>query len=364
MVLLAALAILIQQPEPPKDDGPRWTVQGTFATDISAIYGSAEMRNTIPEEGVVGEYALGATFHASRGLRIQVRTCVGCHDFQIQNAFGEAELSESLTLRVGRLPVPFGSLSRRVNPAQMESSTKPLPYIMGGMVGERAFNLGIVPAPAVDNGASIQASFWLGPVQIGGEAAVLRGFKGTSPDIDYAVSRLFPDNNGEPAGSGRLSVAVGLFTLGISGMVGTYDVDHDLGYRLAGVDLQLQFGTWSLRAEALWRETEFFGAGLKEHVSRRRAYVVEVDGPIADRWRLFVLHDAMEMRGLFATTAGPLVTPGAPPFDEKSNRVFRVAGGAVFSVRPGLQIKGSVEWWSFDHFKPCAVGHLGVVFDF
>lgn len=352
--------------EAKKDDsGPKWDVHGYLSTDFSVVAGNSVARGAMTDEGVIGEFALGGTLHLAKSFRVNIRACVGCHDFHLQSAYFDYDLSSSLTLRGGRLPLPFGSMSQRANPVQMESSSKPLPYIMGKMVNNNAFNMGIVPAPAVDNGVSLLGNVWLSDsAQLGYEVALVRGFTGGGPDIDWDASRDFPDNNGEPAGAARLVLSIGSFSVGASGMAGQYDADSTLDYRMAEIDVNFALGPVNVRLEGAARNTEFVNPIGKIDVSRRLGYIAQVDAPIGDAWRVFLLHDYLAVKGLFLSpSAGAFPGPG-PGLTDDRNRIRRLAGGAVFAIRPGLLLKGSAEFWDFSDFRDAMVFHLELVAGF
>lgn len=375
LILAALTAVLLVQdrPAPPAAEAaqreeekfPRWSVHGVFSTDFNALVSDRHSRDTMAEEGVAGEYVLGASLHLDRRLTVSARSCFGCHGFELQSAVADYEVFEGVTLRAGRFPLPFGSMSVRFLPHQLESTSKPLPYIMGFMPRGREFNQGILPVPAVDNGAGATANLWLADgIQLGLEAAVTRGFKGVNPDLDFELSRDFEDNNGEPAGAGRISLSAGPLALGLSAAGGRYDPDADLAYRLAGADFHLRpLPGWNLRLEGAWRETDFRDPAGDRDASRRWSYAVQIDGEIDPRWRVFVLHDALRVDGLFLTSAGPQPVP-APGSSDSENVVTRIASGVVFAARPGVLLKTSAEFWNFSDFDDTWVFHATLVVSF
>ncbi len=356
-----------QRPPPPKpveDSYPRWNVNGVFSTDFSALIADNGSRATMPEEGVTGEYALGGTLHAAKELRVSVRACVGCHGFELQSAYGELDLSGGLSARAGRIAVPFGGLSQRTSPAQVESGSKPLPYIMGWMPREREFNLGIVPAPTVDNGAAVSGNAWVtDSIQLGFEAALVRGLKGGTVDLDFGLTRDFEDSNGEPAGAARATVTWGALTAGGSAMYGRYDPEGELAYAMLGADLQVHIGAWNVRLEGVWRETEFLESASDEDKSLRVAYVAQVDVELHPQWRAFALNDGLRVSGVFLGPAGPSPVPVFGGTDDL-NSIVRTATGLVFSVRPGVLLKGSAEYWNFSDFDDTWVFHFSFVVSF
>jgi hypothetical protein len=355
-----------QAAELKKDDPyPKWDVHGYLSTDFNVLAGPPSARGSMTGEGILGEFELDGTLHLAKSFRITMRACVGCHGFQLQNAYFDYDINQVLTLRAGRIPLPFGSFSQRANPVQMESTSKPLPYIMGRMVNDKAFNLGIIPAPAVDNGGALLGNVWLSDsLQLGYEAALVRGFEGESPDIQWDTSRDFPDNNGKPAGVGRLVLTSGAVSAGVSGMVGQYDTDNTLDYRMAEADLTFSFGSTNLRLEGVGRTTEFVNAGGKIDTSRRLGYIAQIDTAVTSDLRLFVLHDYLAVTGLYLSpTAGPFAAP-SPGLTDDRNNIYRFVGGAVYSIRPGLLLKSSAEYWDFSDFKDTWVFHLELVASF
>jgi len=370
LMFLCALALPAEaqvdaKPKPKAaPETPDWTVSGTLYTDFSAVHADKHQRNPIPEEGIFGEYSVGGVYNLDKHMSVTIRACMGCHEFQFQSAYADVELTEQWTFRVGRLPVPFGGFSRRTNPAHFESGTKPLPYIMGGMVREREFNMGIVPAPFVDNGASVTGKFWITKsATLTLEAGVVRGLKGFTTDFDYVVTRDLEDNNGEPAGAVRALVNADPVTAGASVMYGRYDPDGELAYTMFSVEASVKVGDWNVRLEGIVRETDFLTPTLSEDTSRRTGYIVQVDGPIVESWRAFLLFDGLKVEDLFLSAAGP-VSFQTPNTTDDSNTITRVAGGFVYSARPGLIVKGSVEFWDPSDFDEALVFHLGVVVEY
>jgi hypothetical protein len=353
-------------PEKPSKEEtfPKWAVHGYFATDFSALYTRpGDARDSMPDRGIAGEFALGGELYFSREITLSAQVCVGCHGFELQKAYGEYRASDAFILRAGRLSVPFGGISDRTSPAQVESSSMPLPYIMGWMVRRNEFNLGIVPSPIVDNGAEFLGNLWLSEgVELGYEVAVTTGLKGTSPDIDWIQTRNFQDNNGEPAGAGRITLSTDPVTLGASGMGGHYDPDHKLAYVLAEADLSLHLERWNLRLEGDYRTTEFLDALGSTRSSRRLGYVIQIDTALSDSWRIFFLQDGLQVRDLLLTALGP--QPPPPGSRAPRSSVLRYTGGVVFSARPGLLVKGSVEFWDFSNFADTTVFHVELVFAF
>ena len=210
------------------------------------------------EEGFVGEFAVHATGYLSPRSTVRVRACYGCHQTEVDEAYGEFRFSDTIGIRVGRFNVPFGGYAGRHNPSINVGNSKPLPYAMGLMPRGREFNQGVIPAPFVDTGVSLFGNLEASEsLQLGFEAYAVAGLKGTSVDFDLTSTRDFEDNNGEPAVGARLVGNMEGVTLGASLAYGRYDPDHNLTYLMGGVEAQTSIGPFRLRGEYLYRKTEF-----------------------------------------------------------------------------------------------------------
>src|SRR5262245_968407 len=113
--VLSAAAVLVlsasawAQDKPPAGDAakkdetyPQWNVHGYLSTDFNVLLGSAEARGSMSDEGILGEFALGGSLHLAKSFRIEMRACVGCHGFQLQDAYFDFDLTKAITLRGGR----------------------------------------------------------------------------------------------------------------------------------------------------------------------------------------------------------------------------------------------------------------------
>jgi hypothetical protein len=93
-------------------------------------------------------------------LSVNIKSCIGCHGVELDQAYGSAYINDYLNIDAGRINVPFGSFNESHDPANYKMATKPLPYMMGHMVRQDEFNLGVVPMPFVDNGISVYGTVW------------------------------------------------------------------------------------------------------------------------------------------------------------------------------------------------------------
>jgi hypothetical protein len=356
------------QATPKRETFPQWHVNGSVMADESVVLPQSGPRDIDPEAGIIGQFTLGASISLSRKLSIHATVCYGCHSLELDRAYGEYQFSDSLTFRLGRFAVPLGAFHDRYLPTNRDSPSQPLPYIMGMMPHEREFNLGVMPAPLVDNGASLSGSIWPNEdLQLGAEIYVVRGLEGQTVDFDYISSRQFPDNNREPSAGGRATANWGPLAVGVSYLWGHYDPDRTLKYQVYGADIHLKVSEINIRAEFLHRNTDYFtgSVGSPKGSFVKEGYSLEVDAPLTalPELRFFVMQDALSVRGIFLGSGGPTATPG-PDTTDNRNYIFRVAVGAAYTPVPGFTFKVAAERWNFSDFPDTWVFHVGAVFMF
>lgn len=218
-------------------------------------------------DGFTTELSMKISADVSEHISVQVKTCYGCHGFEIGAAYVDFRPTDSLTLRAGRFTPAFGEFPVRHDPANHLTSDKPLPYDMGRMLRLREWNMSVLPAPYVDSG--LQISWLPAPsesVELEVSAYVIGGLRGNNDatDVDFIQSRsgdfYYVDNNSSPTVGGRIAMRVLtsdiLMAVGISAMYGTYDPDNELDALLLGADLVLRGKRWAFRAEYLLRRTK------------------------------------------------------------------------------------------------------------
>lgn len=353
---------------PAAEKFPQWRAGGSFFTDANVLLADRHSRDTSPEEGIAGEFTLHGDVALSSRLSATVGLCYGCHGIHLDRAYGEFALSDSFRIRAGRFPVPLGAASQRYLPSNRESPSKPLPFIMGFMPRAAEFNQGVLPAPLADTGTAVSGEFWPATgLQVGAEVYAVRGLKGTAVDPDYIETRDLPDNNGEPAGGARLTATAGAVSLGASFYAGAYDDEGDLDTWVAGGDLRVSLGDFTLRAEYLYRDTDYFTAGPGSPVDAytREGYYAQIDGPLPllDGLRFFLLQDGLSVRDIFLGPSGPTPVASSLTTDDR-NRISRSVAGLEFAPARGFTLKGSAERWNFSDFDDTWVFHLAAVFTF
>ena len=155
------------------------------------------------------------------------------------------------------------------------------------------------------------------------------------------------------------------FTLGGSGMAGTYDPDSKLGYWIAGADFYARIKTFELRAEYLLRRTEMalgedpaskfkYGPNKKGQYDRyfiKDGFYLEALVPVAPRVELIGRFDGLSRRGNVPVTSSL----------RKESAVLRYTFGTDISVGHGVRVKLSGEYYDFSDFKDEIAATLGVV---
>jgi hypothetical protein len=96
----------------------------------------------------------------SEHLSANVKFCYGCHGFEADMVYFDMRAFDELNVRVGRFSPSFGSFNLRHDPGNHKLSDKPLPYDMGRMLRNAAWNNGVLPSPFPDNGVEVNGAHW------------------------------------------------------------------------------------------------------------------------------------------------------------------------------------------------------------
>lgn len=343
----------------------KYSITGYVFSDVFAVTRSGETPKKIPEAPAVVEAGLGVKIMPAQKVNVRIDSCFSCHGLELDNAYGEYKHSDPLNFRAGRFNVPFGAFNQRHDQPTIESSSKPLPYIMGMMDRQNVFNLGIVPAPWSDNGVDIFGSLFVGTFKVGYSLYATKGLEGASPDVNFIATRDFNDANSRLAPGGRLSVGRDWFTLGFSFNTGEYDAKAELGYDISGVDLTLNWSGLTLRTEWLQRKTEFIDAAGKESEFEKTGFYAELDADIGAALSaglvIFYRFDYIEVNDITLSANGP-TTAAALAITDDNSSIKRSTFGAKIAIADSFAIKASVELWNFDDFRDDRVYHLGAVF--
>jgi hypothetical protein len=380
---LAMLAVVglafVTLPATGQDRNFAGSVQGSY------LYVYEDKENKKPEkdgplrervfDGFVTELSAKLAVDFDQHISTNVKLCYGCHGFEIDMAYVDLTAFDELRFRVGRFNPSFGEFPLRHDPANHRTVDKPLPYDMGRMLRLREWNLGVLPAPYVDNGLEVGGTHWFGyTFQVDYAVYAVGGLRADADaqDLDFQQSRstYYVDNNSRPSGGGRLAFTLDLadaettFTLGGSGMYGLYDKDAKLSYLLAGGDFYARVKSFELRAEYLLRRTEMslgddpasrfkYGPdknGKYDRYMLKEGFYVEALFPVLPRVELVGRWDGLMRTGNVVKT-NPL---------RKRSKVWRYTLGTDVSVGHGVRVKFDVEYYDFNDFHDELAATLGV----
>ncbi len=339
------------------------TAAGSAAVDYRYVSGPNPPENpsTLGITGLTYEVAQKLVAEVGHGVSFTVKACAGCHGLEVDQGFGEVRVKRFFNVRAGRLNLPFGEFNLRHDPTNFTTPSKPLPYAMGDMLwyGREGFNLGIVPAPFVDNGVEVYGSLSLSKkVQLDYSAYVVKGLVGDN-DIDWARSRNYLDINRTPAGGGRVVLTGEDWAVGASFTGGTYDPKDTLHYLMGGLDLYLRFGPVVFRAEGLARRTDLdptatgYAYQVIDSWFLKVGWYGQVDWAIIPQLTLVLRSDGLQHFGL------PIPESSIQP----NARVLRQTVALMGRVNENFAIKADYELWTVTDapFTARHLARLGVV---
>jgi hypothetical protein len=303
-------------------------------------------------------------------LTFSAKACYSCHGIEFDNVMLDWMPSSKFNVQVGRIPVPFGEFSNRVDPSGHKTVSAPLIYDMGRMAyGEKsAMNLGVIPLPYTDTGVLLYGQFFLGDkVQVWYGFHGVAGLRGGN-DLDFIATRsiYYTDNNRVPAGGGRVVMTwasggeglIGDVSLGASATAGRYDKAAELGYLAWGADATAQIGRVTLRGEYATRKTDLDPSASYPYalvdpwLSKEGFYgEVEFPVPVVDRWASGVVrYDELRRKGTPLSAASALST---------DSTIQRYTAGVMIIPAPSLYLKIGYEYWNATDYPAFHSGHLG-----
>lgn len=303
-------------------------------------------------------------------VSFSAKACASCHGIDLEHIAIEYTPKTWFNVQAGRLAVPFGEYSQRVDPSGHKTASAPLIYDMGRMAyGERtAMNLGILPQPYTDTGALVYGTTWLGPVlQLWYGAYGVAGLKGSN-DVDWIAMRsvYYQDNNREPAGGARMTLTyasdAGAFfgdvSLGGSFTAGRYDRDARLKYVIWGADASLRLGPFTARGEYAARRTDLdprasgYPYVLVDPWFKKEGWYAELEHPLGGHLAVVYRYDELRRIG------SPL--PGAQASLSTDSRITRYTGGLVITPAQAIYVKLSYEYWEARDFSDFHSYHVGM----
>jgi hypothetical protein len=326
-------------------------------------------------DGFTNELSLKVAVDFTDNVSANVKLCYGCHGVELGMAFIDLRVVDELNFRVGRFIPAFGDFPLRHDPANHRTADKPLPYDMGRMLRLREWNLGVLPAPYVDQGLEIDGTHWFGQhVQLDYALHAVGGLRegGDDLDLDFVRSRsaYYVDNNSEPAIGGRLALTFDiseqlLLTLGASALAGRPDPERERSYAIGGFDVYLRVGELDLHAEYLLRRTKLplgsdpdtrfrYGPGSDgeyDDYFLKDGFYVELNLPLWTRLELVARFDGLRRLGNVAINS-PL---------RKDSGVLRYTAGANVVLDGSVRLKISGEVYDFTDFDDEVAVNLGAV---
>lgn len=352
----AALAIGLVAASAPSAQAARWAFSGTASLQYRDLL-------EVPDEeplgklGAVAEWSMKARVEVSEHVAASARLCSACHGLTVNHAFAEIRLAPRLTLEAGRIEVPFGDFWQRQDPASDAFLSKPLPYAMGHMLRYQAdrMNLGVLPIPYVDEGATLSADWWFrDAVQLWVAAWGVNGLQSGTPRDFTFKNQLgdggYSDNNDEPSWGGRVSLGWRDFTGGASFLRGAYDPDADFDYTVWGVDGSARVRGVQLRGEYVARENDVVDAGGARRLLRKKGFHVQAESPEVRHVSLVGRVDGLLRQG-----------PPLGTVNDESSGLVRWTGGV--NVAPGLDwaVRLQFEHWRFTDFVDSDVVRFGIL---
>jgi hypothetical protein len=305
----------------------------------------------------------------SDDLVFSAKACVGCHGVDAEHVVLDWQPKPWFNVQLGRLAVPFGDFSNRVDPGSYRTGSPPLIYDMGRMAyGSRsAMNLGVLPLPYVDTGVLVYGVRWLGQrIQVWYGGYGVSGLRGSN-DVDWMAMRSVPynDNNRVPAGGARLTISyspdpgafIGDASVGGSYTGGRYDKDATRAYQAWGADATLRLGKLVLRGEYAARRTDLdpaatYAFALVDRWILKEGFYGEAEVPVGKYLALAYRYDELRRSGT------PL--PGAVDGLSPDSRFARHTGAFALTPASGLQIKLSWELWRTTDFGEFHTYHAGI----
>jgi hypothetical protein len=316
-------------------------------------------------DGFTNELSLKVAVDFTDNISANVKLCYGCHGVEVDMAFADLRVVDELNVRVGRFNPSFGDFPLRHDPANHRTSDKPLPYDMGRMLRMREYNLGVLPAPYVDQGIEVNGTHWFGhAVQFDYATYVVGGLRAGQEDLDIdwaqSHSTYYVDNNSEPALGARVAMTFNVsddvvLTTGASGMAGHQDPGRKQSYVIGGIDLYSRLGPLDVHAEYLLRRQQF---SVGEDPDTRFRYGPDAKGTYAD----FFLKDGFYVEAnLPVSTRFELVGRfdglrriGNVPINSvlgKKSGMLRYTLGFNIVFDASIRLKLSGEYYDFTDFS-------------
>jgi hypothetical protein len=335
-----------------------WIVPGKTA---AAIHGTT---------GITTDGSIKLSVDINENLSFSAKACLSCHGVEFENASLDFQPKTWFNAQIGRIAVPFGEYSNRVDPSGHKTASAPLIYDMGRMAyGDRAnFNGPVIMLPYVDTGVLLYGQFFIGSrVQVWYGGYGVAGLKGAA-DVEWISMRSVPytDNNRLPSYGGRIATTlvtdpgglIGDASLGVSYTGGRFDKDANLQYDAAAVDATLPIWVLTLRGEYALRRTHLdpkiqgYGYAVVDPFFDKKGFYVELEHPLGPYLAMVYRYDQLARVGV------PL--PGSAAALSPNSRIDRYTGGVVITPVSSLYVKLSYEFWKPTDYDSFHSVHVGV----
>jgi hypothetical protein len=303
-------------------------------------------------------------------LSFSAKACISCHGIDMEQVALDFQPKSWFNVQAGRIAVPFGDFSNRVDPSSYRAGSQPLIYDMGRMAwGSRtSMNLGVLPMPYVDTGALLYGVKWLGSrIQAWYGIYGVAGLRGSN-DVDWMSLRSLPynDNNSDPAYGGRLTLSyasdvkafLGDASVGGSYTAGRYDRDAHLAYEAWGADATFRVWKFTMRGEFARRRTDLdpnatgYPFALEDPFFVKEGFYAELEHPLGKYLDLVYRYEELRRTGT------PL--PGAAAEMTADSRFIRYTGGVVITPAQNLFMKLGWEYWDTSDFGEFQTYHAGI----
>jgi hypothetical protein len=318
-------------------------------------------------EGITPEASLKVQVEIHDDLSFSTKACFSCHGVELDHVYLDWTPKSAFNVQAGRLTIPFGEYSNRIDPSGHRTASAPLIYDMGRMAyGEKtAMNLGIVPLPYVDTGVLVYGTFWLGRIQTWYGLYGVAGFRGTN-GVDWTAMRSgYTDNNREPGVGGRLAFTwsndpggfFGDLSVGASFTGSRYDRDAKLKSVAAGLDASAQLGPFTVRGEWAASRTDLdpTAAGYRYVVVdpffQKEGWYAELEHPLGSRLQAVYRYDELHRTGVPLPSSSAQLTA--------DSRIDRYTAGLVWTPVQGGYVKLGWEYWDTNDFAKFQSVHVG-----
>jgi hypothetical protein len=356
-----ALALCAAAATPAPAAAVEVNVSGSAFADY-AVYTEKALKQVGGAGGFMPEIAVKLDADVTDELSFSGRGCVGCHGLAVGHAQLEYAPSERFVVAAGRIAVPFGEASQRIDPSSYLGATKPLIFDMGRMpfFKDDLLNDGVLPLPLLDAGILVSGQFWPSSrAQVGWAAYAVGGLQG-QVDAELRPSQLGRDNNDLPAGGGRLTLLLaeaspaallGDVAIGGSFLAGRHDAAATRGYAAWGADLGFRVSRVRVRAEYAARRTELDPAAYPGRRLDKSGWYAELEHPVGRHLTAFYRHERL-LRG------GPLLT---------GTRLHEISRDGSFDLRRttgGLELRPVSAIFvkaSYEHYRPEGLASFGLV---